>query len=1325
MKLVVFPFAAAVFMAFCHDAICDTKELIPSDRLTPTSEMPAKDAFGLWTMDRDAFERVEISKDAPHSKRASIHVKDADTGNSNGNLWIFFEGQQLEPLKGKTLRLSAWIKKVSGGDGIGIGLRVKSQDGGWTGQSEFAQVEAGDGWNLYAASLDVPRDAVAAMAVLSCAEGWGRAGEAYFDAIRLTVSDSPVKKDAENETFVSNSQGSRLYLFKNSFLDNWQADGCEIVSAAAFKGAKGLRVNGGGPARRETVIYARKNEDAYYADWSPANRYLDLSAFRDSGGWFEFYVKPRVKLSVCGIPLDVAATTPAEAGWFLCKIPLAKIDRKGLCSHLGSVSIKIEQPLGRDESVAFDEIAFAATAKLERPAFVCKDKTTEDFLAEACETGGPIVDDGRSRPEIKNGGFVWMGRPSFLLGPWICDGSAHTDFGPGTFKKATNQRDFYNKVFDQRVANELGFDSIQLSSAPRIPLARALGLPFCGIESFKTSRSFYNGLGGLPFILDFAWINETNRLLGDESSFSADTSQRKTGFKEFLPFCPEHPLGRRIYEEYMKRGAYSVLKNGGNPFVYELFNEACYDCRCEFNKKAFHTELRKRYHDIATANQAWGSSFKSFEDAVFMKAKFESCPGLYVDWCKFAGTRYAELLRSLAASIREVDKRGNVYFTEQVWQPSLLDGNGAAMDYRKAAEVLDVLAIEGGPDDFGSSAKPRTADAMAEVVEGGRCQYELLADLYTALAKGRKPVINDEMYCQRMHGGKRVPSKKSDIITTLWCEVFHGLSATFEYAWARRSWEWNTLDEAKASAQSAGYKGAQLLNPYNYPQDYFDGFKEFKAELEPFRELVLPSPRLKTAKIAFLHSYPTLRLSTLVPPHFDNRERLVSWYAALLHANYPFEALFEEDLPATDLSRYQAIIVPCAKNSYAETLPTLLNYVRKGGVVLCGPDSFLQDEYGKPIDASAFLVPGKVNRLGKGKVYGLNKPQELCEPLRREGVGKYLEITPLDGLPLEQLEAQMIERDGRRVVLLVNWEDAGSRLVRVKAARGFENADVSDPVEKVQYVKGVDGSIALSLPPQTRRILVFGKSPVKSLKTLTKKDVDNLHRKALEAEHPESESRARERASFAAEREASSNYPPVAEGKCAFIDLTKAANLGFKDEIEGDRKGGWFDQGANDLRGMPLGKRVFSGIPFTIIDPAGNGGKSVAVLCGTNRDWLPEKAENIPVGLTAKNIYFLHAAGWEAPQGTPCLRYRIRYEDGTRVEIPVEFGVKIGGWWNPQALPEAKIALDIPNPVCRHVGLYCFRWSNPYPGKTIRCLDAESMKTDAVPAIAAITLERP
>ncbi|MDD3153890.1 MAG: hypothetical protein PHS41_03410 [Victivallaceae bacterium] len=207
--------------------------------------------------------------------------------------------------------------------------------------------------------------------------------------------------------------------------------------------------------------------------------------------------------------------------------------------------------------------------------------------------------------------------------------------------------------------------------------------------------------------------------------------------------------------------------------------------------------------------------------------------------------------------------------------------------------------------------------------------------------------------------------------------------------------------------------------------------------------------------------------------------------------------------------------------------------------------------------------------------------------------------------------------------------------------------------------------------------------------------------------------------------------------KCFFVDLRGHANRNFADAKRGDRTG-WADQQENDLRHIPRGtmdaekriweieynpimrdKQIFAGIPFDVIVPEKNHGKSCLVLQGDLRRQFPEAIRKIPVNRKAKKLYFLHTAVFgHAPK---VARYELHYEDGSKEVIALRGKHEIGNWWAPVHLDKALKAWSAVHPVTRQtVGVYAMEYVNLHPEKKIVSLDFISEKR-VVPVLLAIT----
>lgn len=133
------------------------------------------------------------------------------------------------------------------------------------------------------------------------------------------------------------------------------------------------------------------------------------------------------------------------------------------------------------------------------------------------------------------------------------------------------------------------------------------------------------------------------------------------------------------------------------------------------------------------------------------------------------------------------------------------------------------------------------------------------------------------------------------------------------------------------------------------------------------------------------------------------------------------------------------------------------------------------------------------------------------------------------------------------------------------------------------------------------------------------------------------------------------------------LDLSRAANMGFADEVPGDGKGGWTDQGPrNDLREFNLSTLPVGGTEFRFIDPAKNNGKTTIVL-GKN---FPREV-SVPVSGRGSWLYVLHATGWTQPEKAG--EFEITYADGSRQIVSVVSNRDVGNWWGPINLPNGVV----------------------------------------------------
>lgn len=1348
-----------------------------------------------WNMDRGVKRNKKFSfnqaKDEKHSGENSLKIHDSSNAKVNDVIFWQLSKIEVKNLRGKTLRFSAWIKQVfsSSPNSVGIGIWGQTKDGKHFKGKKTIQTTGETEWGQYSVMLKIPSNTTTLRAYFYCARGWGRLAEAYFDDLELIeASDSQESCSQSSSSFNQNKNGSRFYFFKDNFMPlwkktNWGGFYMEKARSSAFLGTEGLRVK---------TAQGTRNFAGFAIVCNFINKLPDLSGFSRKNSYLEFFIRSKIPVNVSiaqskFLKIKNEYVVPVKDNWKRVRIPLSAFSSKNSLKGLNKISFQIGKAMPKGNKIEIDEICLFSLSPVKTPEYATVPQRLDEFKKLMPPKEKVFCKDRFARPTINNGIFFTNEKPVFFVGPWFTSGSLITGWNKKSKRNALKGR-IYDTPFDKEIADILGMNSMQLSAASYVPAIINFNAPLLD-KDLKIGYKmipFLKNLKGMPFVLDFAWVGAIPKRLKKEGRFPRVAKQQNSDWHHFIPMCPEHPLGDSVYSEYFKTGTQFTLEHGGNPFVYELFNESSYNCRCKFNRNMFKVFLEKVFGTVPKANHVMGTSFKSFKEAACVP-RYEKFPGLWCEWCKFSGICYAELLKKYKALIKKIDKRKNIYFTEQIGLSCILKYRGGSMDYRRIADSLDVLGVEGGRG-FGRKLKIQHSDgnAMEDALSKRGETYSFILDMFTTLSKNKKPILNLEHYCGRFLFGKRAPTRKEDIVTALWNEVFHGVSGSYFYAWHKRVWEWKTYEDAKKMVINGGYKAYNLLTPYAYPRKALDGFKIFSEEIKKFAEIALPMPRLKKAKVAFVYSYPTLRMATI--SKLDVEKRIAYYYSALLYSHYPMDILMEEDIPSVNLSSYDAIVFPFITNSYKETLPTIKKYVKNGGIVICSPGAFSENEHGKPfVVEKSFLgvksinVPKKIDRfivaggtypiafnrivsptraalvfasndgtpvlteraMGKGKVYcvtgetsQLGTRTLLSYILKKCKVGKYANIFPVAGKTLGKVEFQIIDRGDKKLIYIVNWDDKGSKLLKLSLnLASVQNSYFCAPFAGFQFTtpdggdrwnsKLLKDGILLIVPPQQRVILFISKEKPEGItKAKDSTQIRKEFEKVTEKERPLLDALARKERVLLNLYSDTRIYKDLNQSKCFPVDLTKNVNMAFKDDIDGDQKGGWFDQGGNDFRYMPLGRQIFANVPFEIIDPENNNGKSAIVLYGPARPYFPKKVTGIPINKKVKNIYFLHGAGWGVREGKLCHTYLIKYADGTNIEIPVIFGESISSWWRPKAVPNAKIACESSNLMSGHIGLYCFKWENKHPEKEIESFDAVASKDKVVPALVAVTVER-
>ena len=120
-----------------------------------------------------------------------------------------------------------------------------------------------------------------------------------------------------------------------------------------------------------------------------------------------------------------------------------------------------------------------------------------------------------------------------------------------------------------------------------------------------------------------------------------------------------------------------------------------------------------------------------------------------------------------------------------------------------------------------------------------------------------------------------------------------------------------------------------------------------RKEAEPLLDFFAVRGNRPRAEIAFLFSYPTVLLDHAMRQR--NTAFLTELAVPLTFQHYAYDAVFEEAIPQTDLSRYRILFAAGVAGTYDATLPALEKFVKEGGTLVLSGAAMDRNEYGVPI----------------------------------------------------------------------------------------------------------------------------------------------------------------------------------------------------------------------------------------------------------------------------------------------------------------------------------------------------------------------------------------
>lgn len=221
----------------------------------------------------------------------------------------------------------------------------------------------------------------------------------------------------------------------------------------------------------------------------------------------------------------------------------------------------------------------------------------------------------------------------------------------------------------------------------------------------------------------------------------------------FVNFDPFHPMADDLYAEMFKSWMRYTVKQP--VFCYEVFNEMGYDNTHPISRRAFAAKMQKKYNnDIAAANKAWGTSFKSFgeveppgfivdhgknplpRDLVKQREGWKY-PNLVFEWRKFQEDRCYEAVGRLMKLMRSYDPDPQIFSTIQSHMNLWLDFADTGVKPETLRDFSDFISHE-APGTFVESGNVRS---YANII--AMLKLPFVNEIVRFAAQG-KPIINAE-----------------------------------------------------------------------------------------------------------------------------------------------------------------------------------------------------------------------------------------------------------------------------------------------------------------------------------------------------------------------------------------------------------------------------------------------------------------------------------------------------------------------------------------------------------------------------------------------------
>jgi beta-galactosidase len=491
------------------------------------------------------------------------------------------------------------------------------------------------------------------------------------------------------------------------------------------------------------------------------------------------------------------------------------------------------------------------------------------------------------------------------------------------------------------------------------------------------------------------------------------------GGREEVVICLESPHIRHAIERFVEREAPRWARNPD--LLYNIMGyELQYICYCDRSQQMFREWLAKRHATIEGVNRAWKTRYRTFGEVVAPAARDSApLPGAnraqWFDWATFNQERLADHLAWVKSVMRRFDQATPI---AAGGSHSMLAGSNATSGIDEelmASRFSDVMLHEGGGSTLG-------------------------ADLAWALAERRMPLVDPEM-----------GASARDLLP----HFLHGKSVIQLFFWpAQPSAEHPHMNEASI-AHARRWPLGQVAELLRVALDIRRLNKEIAALAAAPREVAILYSRTSLVQI------PGEWMRAASTPYLDELRRT---YEASLYLDAGTTFISERQVLRGLAQRYKVVLVPAARHLPADVARALLDYAKAGGHLVITPESFLADEYLRPLDVLS-EIGVEIARSTAGEA-GLGGLEQQYDQARRRAVitagAVESEITTLAG---DELGKEALSLRGRGVVQTLkvgasstpwaHFADGSPAIVRCATGRGSVFY-LATPLEPESYARVLD-----------------------------------------------------------------------------------------------------------------------------------------------------------------------------------------------------------------------------------------------------------------------------